>query len=142
MVAVTKALSGDPSDRFSLAWPDILHDLAPLDATSEQVRESRHARTPELVREVQPAIDFVRAGAQIQARRRVQAGRQHYVEIVRDYLARSFEARIRATENRVMSLRARELAGDSDVTLARQRGQPVRLSINEWLKARQLGESY
>jgi hypothetical protein len=24
----------------------------------------------------------------------------------------------------------------------RQRGQPVRLSINEWLKARQLGESY
>jgi superfamily II DNA or RNA helicase len=136
VVAVVEALSGDPSDRFSLAWPDILHDLAPLDAGPEQVRESGHARTPELVRDfsvlgripelvrdVQPAIDFVRAGAQIQARRRVQAEREHYAEIVRDYLTRSFEARIRATENRVMSLRGRELAGDSDVALARQRAE-------------------
>jgi hypothetical protein len=71
----------------------------------------------------QPAIDFVRTGLQLEARRRVQQERQQYAQIVRDYLTRSFEARIRTTENRVMSLRARELAGESEVALARQRAE-------------------
>jgi hypothetical protein len=65
----------------------------------------------------------VRTGYQLEARRWVQQERQHYVQIVRDYLTRSFEAHIRATENRVMSLRAREMGGESEVALARQRAE-------------------
>ena len=71
----------------------------------------------------QPAVDFVRAGHQLALRRTVQEERRRYTGIVRDYLTSSFEARIRAAEGRVMSLRARELAGEAEVALARQRAE-------------------
>ena len=53
----------------------------------------------------------------------MQEERRRYTGIVRDYLTSSFEARIRAAEGRVMSLRARELAGEAEVALARQRAE-------------------
>ena len=73
--------------------------------------------------DAQPAVDFVRAGHQLDLRRIVQEELRRYTGIVRDYLTSSFEARIQASEGRVMSLRARELAGEADAALARQRAE-------------------
>ncbi len=112
----------DTRETFSIVPADIFHDLAPL----SEVDQSEHIlRLTSYASHIssQPAIDFVRTGYQLEARRRVQQERQHYAQIVRDYLTRSFEARIRATENRVMSLRAREMGGESEVALARQRAE-------------------
>ena len=100
---------------FSLVSADTLHDLDPL-TTVPQDGILRYIDS-------QPAIDFVRAGHQLVLRRTVQEERRRYTGIVRDYLTSSFEARIRAAEGRVMSLRARELAGEAEVALARQRAE-------------------
>jgi hypothetical protein len=100
--------------RFVIVENDVLHDLADwpqAEPAGTPVTASFAGRRPE----PQAAIDFVRVGHQLEQRRRVQAERQRYVDIVRDYLTRSFEARIRATESRVMGLRARELAGEAEV---------------------------
>jgi hypothetical protein len=128
VVAVREALSpsnpaGD-SPQFSIIPTDVLHDLA--EPAGAAVTASFAGIRPE----PQAAIDFVRVGHQLEQRRRVQAERQRYVDIVRDYLTRSFEARIRATETRVMGLRARELAGEAEVALARQRAEQDLADLN------------
>ncbi len=109
--------ASDSGDRFSLVAADILHDLGLPEAAA---MASLPAATPA---HPQAAIDFVRAGYQLHTRRRVQGERQRFAGIVRDYLTRSFEARIRAVESRVMSLWAREIGGESEVALARQRAE-------------------
>lgn len=114
---------------FSIIPADTFHDLAPLSEIDQERYSSfipKGHDVPHAERSSfspTPAIDFVRTGYQLEARRRVQQERQQYAQIVRDYLTRSFEARIRATENRVMSLRAREIGGESEVALARQRAE-------------------
>jgi hypothetical protein len=48
--------------------------------------------------------------------------RRHFVEVCRSYLEESFKARLRAAQDRVMALRARE-ATSPEVALARQRAE-------------------
>ena len=120
VIAVREELDGDGDapPHYTLAPPDILHDLAPYVESDVGL-----PLPPAPTINPQPVIDFVRVGQQMQARRTVQTERQHYAGVVRDFLTRSFEARIRATEGRIMTLRAREVGGESDVTLARQRAE-------------------
>jgi superfamily II DNA or RNA helicase len=101
---------------FSLVSADALHDLAPLSGVVQDAILHYNL-------DPQPAVDFARAGDQIELRRRTQEERRRYVEIVRDFLTESFEARIRAAESRAMALRARELGGETEVALARQRAE-------------------
>jgi superfamily II DNA or RNA helicase len=98
---------------FSLLPSDVLHDLAP------PAQPAQNLPTPD----PQAAIDFVKSTCQLEQRVRVLEERRHYTEVVRDYLTRSFDARIRAGEGRVMSLRAREEDGHPEVSLARQRAE-------------------
>ena len=66
--------------------------------------------------------DHVKSTVQMDRRKASRAERGRYADVARDYLQRSFDARIRAAQNRVMTLRARE-AAESDVALARQRAE-------------------
>lgn len=108
---------GQPA--FSLVSADALHDLDLMETLAQDdiSRYTRGAADPQRV------IDFLRAGYQLDLRRLVQEERRRYTGIVRDYLTASFEARIRAAESRVMGLRARELGGEAEVALARQRAE-------------------
>ncbi len=101
------------ADGFALAPADLWHDLAP----SKPIPES-----PPNV-DTRAAMDFLKSGYQLETRRRVQEDRQRHASIIRDYLTRSFEARIRTAEKRVMALRAREAHGETEVALARQRAE-------------------
>lgn len=121
VIAVREELDAalnDPGVRYTIAPPDSLHDLTPY---------TEAGLTPPLppapTLQVQPLLDFVRAGHQLQARRTVQSERQHYAGVVRDYLTRAFAARIQITEGRIMHLRAQELGGAGEFTLARQRAE-------------------
>ena len=58
----------------------------------------------------------------MELRSRCQEERRHFVDICRDYLTRSFDARVRAAQDRVMALRMRE-AIQPEVALARQRAE-------------------
>lgn len=98
--------------RFSLVPADILLDLA------------AHPAPPETMEPLDPseASDFLKGSYQMEARGRCAAERNNFVAVCRDYLEKSFAARIRAAQDRVMALRVRE-ANSPEVALARQRAE-------------------
>ena len=69
-----------------------------------------------------PATDYLKATYQTERRETCQKERQRFVAVCRDYLEQSFTARIRAAQNRVMALRAREAAAP-EIAIARQRAE-------------------
>lgn len=75
---------------------DVLIDLAP------------HPRAPAKIEPIdaQPAADHLKSTYQIEVRQRSQRDRQQYAAVVRDYLERSFKARISKAQERYMRLMA------------------------------------
>jgi SNF2 family DNA or RNA helicase len=112
LVCVREEQNGAPSPRFSVVPADALIDLP--------VHQTPHANLGLL--DAQPVADFVKTSVQMERRSSTQEERRHYADICRDYLMRSFEARQRAAQDRVMSLRGRE-ADSPEVALARQRAE-------------------
>ncbi len=114
LVAVREELSGPTtgSERFSIVPADCLLDL-PL-----------HPEPPSslAVFDSAAAADFIKCTYQMDLRGRCQEERRRFVDVCRDYLTRSFEARIRAAQDRVMALRARE-SSQPEVAIARQRAE-------------------
>jgi len=112
LVAVREETTGDTPEKFAVVPADVLLDL-PV-----------HPSPPSNVRRIEsgPAADFLKSTYQQDKREACQKERQHPVEVCRDYLEKSFTARIRAAQDRVMSLRARE-ATASEIALARQRAE-------------------
>jgi SNF2 family DNA or RNA helicase len=99
-------------DRLTAVSADVLIDLPAHPAPP--------ASLPLL--DLQPVSDFLKTTVQMDRRVTCQDERRHYAQICRDYLGRSFSARIRAAQDRVMLLRAREV-GSPEVALARQRAE-------------------
>jgi superfamily II DNA or RNA helicase len=112
LVAVREEAATDQPERFSVIPADVLLDL-PV-----------HPSPPATIRRFDsgPAADFLKSFYQQERREACQKERQHFVEVCRDYLAKSFAARIRAAQDRVMSLKARETTAP-EVALARQRAE-------------------
>src|SRR5207247_1617450 len=127
LVAVREEL-GSTSNRFSVIPADFLIDLPAL------------AEAPEATKPIDPsqAADFLKSTYQTERRRACQEERQHFVEVCRDYLTKSFAARIRASQDRVMALRARE-AASPEVALARQRAENDLADLKRTEKERMLG---
>jgi len=112
LVAVREETSTDAAERFTVIPADVLLDLP------------AHLSPPATTRrfDAGSAADFLKANYQQERRELCQKERQHFVKVCRDYLEESFKARIRAAEDRVMSLRARETAAP-EIGLARQRAE-------------------
>src|SRR5262249_50013803 len=114
LVAVREELSGPTTGagRFSIVPAEYLYNLPP------------HPNPPQSLPVFDPAAaaDHIKVTFQMELRGRCQEERRHFVDICRDYLTRSFEARIRAAQDRVMGLRARE-ATQPEVAIARQRAE-------------------
>ena len=102
----------DAADRYRVVPADALIDLP------------AHPHPPATLPEVDqaPIGDHVKATIQMERRREAQAERGRYADVARDYLEKSFAARVRASQDRVMGLRARE-PKEPEVTLARQRAE-------------------
>ncbi len=102
----------DAADRYRIIPADALIDLP------------AHPHPPETLSEIDqsPIGDHVKATIQMERRREAQAERGRYADVARDYLGKSFAARVRASQDRVMGLRARE-PKEPEVTLARQRAE-------------------
>jgi hypothetical protein len=130
LVAVREELSGPTTGagRFSMVPADCLLDLPP------------HPEPPATLAVFDPsaAADHVKVTFQMQLRSRCQEERRHFVDICRDYLARSFEARIRAAQDRVMVLRMRE-SSQPEVALARQRAENELTDIERTRRERLAG---
>ena len=111
LVVVREEIGGH-TDRFAVIPADCLLDLP------------SHPSLPSEVGPVDPtpASDFLKSTYQMELRERCQEERRHFVTVCRDYLERSFDARVRAAQDRVMELRARE-ALSPEIALARQRAE-------------------
>lgn len=112
LVAVREELSSTTGDHFTVVPADCLIDLPVHPAPPDTIKPGDSSA----------AADFLKSTYQTDRRRACQEERQHFVGVCRDYLTKSFEARIRASQDRVMSLRAREVASP-EVALARQRAE-------------------
>lgn len=111
LVAVREELSS-AEERFSIVPADILLDLPAHPAAPENLVPEDASR----------AVDFLKSTYQTQRRGECQQERQHFVQVCRDYLQQSFDARVRAAQDRVMNLKAREMR-EPDVAIARQRAE-------------------
>ena len=100
------------SDRYSIVPADVLIDLP------------AHPHPPETLSEIDhsPVSDYVKTTVQMERRQDAQSERGRYADVAHDYLKRSFEARVRAAQDRIMALRARE-PKEPEVSLARQRAE-------------------
>ena len=97
----------DENGLFDVVPADVLIDLAP------------HPHEPSEISSVdpQPASDFLKSKYQIEVRQRCQQERQQFALIIREYLERSFKARISKAQNRCMTLMA-ELSQRPEYKLA------------------------
>ncbi|MGE4057010.1 MAG: DEAD/DEAH box helicase, partial [Vicinamibacterales bacterium] len=100
----------EEGDQFDVMPSDVILNLPP------------HPMPPDSIALVdfQPAADYLKSTHQLDARLRCQQEREHFASVCRDYLTRSFDARIRKAQERVMELMARERESP-EVALARQR---------------------
>ena len=100
------------AQRLSVVPADVLLDLP------------GHPNPPSTLPEVDqgPISDYVKATVQMSRRRDAQSERGRYADVANEYLERSFDARVRAAQSRVMNLRARE-SKEPEVSLARQRAE-------------------
>ncbi len=99
----------DQRGQFEIIPSDILLNLPPLanppsavdpaDLPAPQSEAARQAGT-------QAASDFLKSTYQLECRARCQEERQHFARICREYLERSFDARIKRAQERAMLLAA------------------------------------
>ena len=114
LVAVREEIAeGTPADeRFGLLPADALIDLP------EHPRPL--GKLPEI--DYGPVTDYVKTSVQMERRSVARDERSRYADVARDYLKRSFDARVRAAQDRVMRLKIRE-PNEPEVALARQRAE-------------------
>ncbi|MCY4188406.1 MAG: DUF3883 domain-containing protein, partial [Bryobacterales bacterium] len=114
LAAVREELSGakTEADRYELVPADVLIDLPAHPRSPEKLPIIDHA----------PVADYVKTTLQMERRHDAQRERGRYADVARDYLRRSFDARVRAAQSRVMGLRSRE-SNEPEVALARQRAE-------------------
>lgn len=92
VVAVREDAGHPPS--FDVVPADVLIDLAPHPQPFLNVEPA----------DPQPAADHLKSTYQLEVRQRCQQERQQFSTVVRDYLERSFKARISRAQNTYMSL--------------------------------------
>ena len=116
------------SHRFSVVPADVLIDLPAHPHPSKSV--------PTI--DLGPVSDFVKTTVQMDRRQDAQRERGRYSGIAQGYLEQSFEARVRAAQNRIMALRARETR-EPEVALARQRAENELADLERIRKERLAG---
>ncbi len=84
----------EEAGRFEVVPADVLLDLPPHPQKYDQIDPV----------DPQPAADHLKSTYQLEIRRRCQQERQQFSTVVRDYLERSFKARINKAQERCMGL--------------------------------------
>jgi hypothetical protein len=128
LLAIREEPSVPLAERFTIIPADCLLDLP------------AHPAPPDTLSQIDPgpAADFLKSTYQSERRQACQDERKHFVEVCRDYLQKSFTARLRAAKDRVMSLRARE-AASPEVAVARQRAENDLADLQRTQKERMAG---
>ena len=114
LVAIREEVAdGVPAaERFESVPADVLIDLPEHPQQPETLAEFDHG----------PVGDYIKTTVQMERCVTARNERGRYADVARDYLMKSFDARVRAAQDRVMKLRSRE-PSEPEVALARQRAE-------------------
>ena len=114
LVAVREQVgeSVSTADRYDIVPADTLIDLPAHPHPPQTLPEFDHG----------PIGDYVKTTVQMERRQNTQTERGRYANVAHDHLKKSFDARVRAAQDRVMGLRGRE-PKEPEVALARQRAE-------------------
>jgi SNF2 family DNA or RNA helicase len=82
--------------KYEVVPPDIIHDLSPYPEKIEVL--------PKL--DIEKVEDYLRGNHQIEKRKEIQKERQGRAKIIKDYLEKSFDERIFATQKKIMEAKA------------------------------------
>jgi len=82
--------------------PDIIHDLAPYPESLENLPEF----------DIEKVKDYLMANYQFEKRQEMLKERQKRAKIIKEYLEKSFNARIYATESKIMEGKAKAIDGE------------------------------
>jgi len=126
VVAVREELTTNATPAFEVVSADCLLDLP--------AHPNPPATLPAF--DIKAVEDFLKGTHQTARRQECQQDRQKFVTICREYLEKSFQARQRAAQDRVMALRQREALGEAEVALARQRAENDLLDLERSHKER------
>ena len=115
-------------DHYHVVPADVLIDLP------------AHPHPPETLPNIDRShiSDYVKTTVQMERRQHAQAERSRYADVARGYLERSFDARVRAGQDRVMGLRARE-PRQPEIALARQRAEQDLIDLQRTRSERLVG---
>lgn len=97
---------------FEIVLSDILlnlppHPKPPVERASSPLSSGQKPEPLKLeVIDITAAADFLKSTYQFECRARCQKEREHYAHVVREYLERSFDARIKKAQERAMLLAA------------------------------------
>lgn len=119
------------------ATPDNKFWVVPADGLLDLPAHSNPLPSIPIV-DPKPAADFLKTSYQLERRQECQKEREHYAHVCREYLEKSFFERIRAAQDRVMALKARE-EESSDMALARQRAENDLVDLERIKKERFAG---
>ena len=114
LVAIREEIAEDipATEQFELVPADILIDLPEHPSPPDEI----------VAVDYQPVDDYIKATVQMERRKAISGERSRYADIAHEYLSRSFDARVRAAQDRVMRLKGRETK-EPEVSLARQRAE-------------------
>jgi len=102
------AIRENKNGEYIMIPPDIIHDLSPYPEKIEELPEF----------ELEKVKDYLMANYQLKKREEILEERQKRAKIVKEYLEKSFDARIFATERKIMEAKAKEIE-DEQVDIAR-----------------------
>jgi len=113
------AIKETRNGKYLLIPPDIIHDLAPYPKSIEKIPEF----------DIEKVKDYLMAEYQLEKRKEILKERQRRAKIIKEYLEKSFDARIFALESRIMEAKAREINGEQiDIErLERERENLIKL---------------
>ncbi len=118
----------EEAGQFELAPSDTLLNLPP------------HPKPPQEIEAIdaQAAADFLKSTYQLECRARSQQEREHYARVVREYLEKSFDARIKKAQERAMLLAA-EVGAKPEFKLAADEARRYVEDLERAREARRAG---
>ena len=130
LVAIREEVAdGVPAaERFEPVPADVLIDLP------------KHPQQPGEFPEIDngPVTDYIKATVQMERCLSARSERGRYADVAHEYLTKSFRARVRAGQDRVMRLKIRE-PSEPEVALARQRAEQDLSDLERTRRARTAG---
>jgi len=105
--------------------PDVLHSIAPYPKPFTDIPKF----------DIEKIKDYLMTGSQLEKRQEILKERQQRAQVIKEYLEKSFDARIFATQKKIMEAKAKEVEGEqADISRLEKDLDDLERTKNEKIK--------